>query len=140
MSDLAEALRDSDDVKKQRNEIVKENKELRERLEALEKEVRIKSLQRSPGHCHSHDSAIDSDLQEWETENIDIDMVRTSVKEKKRQQLDSILSFSSLRMVWAPLRISVSISPEAAMTFSIRLGKSQFTYPPLTKEVSWTGN
>ena len=47
----------------------------RERLDSLEKEVRIKSLQRSPaGHSHSHDSAIDSDLQEWETENIDIDM------------------------------------------------------------------
>ena len=48
----------------------------RERLDTLEKEVRLKSLQRSPGgHSHSHDSAIDSDLQEWETENIDIDMV-----------------------------------------------------------------
>ena len=74
VSELAEALRDSDDAKKQRNEVVKENKEMRERLETLEKEIRIKSLQRSPGH--SHDSAIDSDLQEWETENIDIDMVR----------------------------------------------------------------
>ena len=29
VSDLAEALRDSDDVKKQRNEAVKENKEFR---------------------------------------------------------------------------------------------------------------
>ena len=26
------------------------------------------------GHSHSHDSAIDSDLQEWETEALDIDM------------------------------------------------------------------
>ena len=50
MSELAEALRDSDDVKKQGNEWAKENKDLRERLEALEKEIRIKSLQpRSPG-------------------------------------------------------------------------------------------
>jgi len=48
----------------------------RERLETLEKEARLKSLQRSPGgHSHSHDSAIDSDLQEWETEHVDIDMV-----------------------------------------------------------------
>eukprot|EP00094_Tigriopus_californicus_P004988 TCALIF_04803-PB protein Name:"Similar to DLG5 Disks large homolog 5 (Homo sapiens)" AED:0.05 eAED:0.05 QI:159/0.84/0.87/0.96/0.93/0.93/33/0/2582 len=74
VSELAEALRDSDDVKKQQNEAIKENKELRERLESLEKEVRLKSLHCSPGHSHSHDSAIDSDLQEWETENIDIDM------------------------------------------------------------------
>ena len=50
VSELAEALRDSDDVKKQGNEWAKENKDLRERLEALEKEIRIKSLQpRSPG-------------------------------------------------------------------------------------------
>ncbi len=44
-------------------------------MEALEKELRIKALHRFPAaHSHSHDSAIDSDLQEWETENIDIDM------------------------------------------------------------------
>ena len=48
----------------------------RERLESLEKEIRIKSLQRSPGgHSHSHDSAIDSDLYEWETDHVDLDMV-----------------------------------------------------------------
>ena len=75
MSELAEALRDSDDVKKQGNEWAKENKELRERLEALEKEIRIKSLHRSPGsYSHSRDSAIDSDLQEWDTEHLEIDM------------------------------------------------------------------
>ena len=108
MSELAEALRDSDDVKKQGNEWAKENKDLRERLEALEKEIRIKSLQpRSPGtppalidlhsvhyflienvchvsyfftgggagsHSHSRDSAIDSDMTEWDTEHLDIDM------------------------------------------------------------------
>ena len=51
VSELAEALRDSDDVKKQGNEWAKENKDLRERLESLEKEIRIKSLQpRSPGN------------------------------------------------------------------------------------------
>ena len=51
---MAEALRDSDDVKKQGNEWAKENKDLRERLEALEKEIRIKSLQpRSPGNLFS---------------------------------------------------------------------------------------
>ena len=63
VSELAEALRDSDDIKKERNETQKENKDLRERLEAVEKSLRMKSLQRSTGHSHSHDSAIDSDLQ-----------------------------------------------------------------------------
>ena len=48
----------------------------RERLDALEKEIRIRSLQRSPGgHSHSHDSAIDSDMYEWETDHVDLDMV-----------------------------------------------------------------
>ena len=74
VSELAEALRDSDDIKKDRNETQKENKDLRERLEIVEKSLRMKSLQRSTGHSHSHDSAIDSDLQEWETEAVDIDM------------------------------------------------------------------
>jgi hypothetical protein len=71
---LAEALHESDDVKKDSNVTHKENKELRERLEAVEKSLRMKSLQRSTGHSHSHDSAIDSDLQEWETEALSIDM------------------------------------------------------------------
>ena len=75
VSELAEALRDSDDVKKQGNECAKENKDLRERLDGLEKEIRIRSLQRSPGgHSHSHDSAIDSDMYEWETDHVDLDM------------------------------------------------------------------
>ena len=74
VSELAEALRDSDDIKKERNETQKENKDLRERLEIVEKSLRMKSLQRSTGHSHSHDSAIDSDLQEWETETLDLDM------------------------------------------------------------------
>ena len=52
----------------------------RERLDGLEKEIRIRSLQRSPGgHSHSHDSAIDSDMYEWETDHVDLDMVSISV-------------------------------------------------------------
>lgn len=78
VSDLAEALRDSDDIKKQSNELSKENKELREKLEGMEKEMQLKTLQmhRSPSTNHggSKDSAIDSDLQEWDTEHIDVDM------------------------------------------------------------------
>lgn len=75
VSDLAEALRDSDDIKKQRNEASKEVKELREKIEAqLEKESRIKHLN-SVGHNHSRDSAIDADLQEWESETLELEIV-----------------------------------------------------------------
>lgn len=74
VSDLAEAIRDSDDIKKQRNEASKELKELKEKMETqLEKENRIQQFQ-SIGHNHSHDSAIDADMQEWETEILDIDL------------------------------------------------------------------
>ncbi|XP_069696680.1 disks large homolog 5 isoform X2 [Periplaneta americana] len=74
VSDLAEALRDSDDIKKQRNEASKELKDLKEKMEAeQEKETRMQQF-RTVGHNHSHDSAIDADLQEWETEILDIDL------------------------------------------------------------------
>ncbi|PSN54915.1 hypothetical protein C0J52_01656 [Blattella germanica] len=74
VSDLAEALRDSDDIKKQRNEASKELKDLKEKMEAeQEKENRMQQF-RTVGHNHSHDSAIDADLQEWETEILDIDL------------------------------------------------------------------
>lgn len=74
VSDLAEALRDSDDIKKQRNEASKELKELKEKIEAqLEKENRVQQFH-AVGHNHSHDSAIDTDMQEWETEILDIDL------------------------------------------------------------------
>lgn len=64
VSDLAEALRDSDDLKKQRNEACKELKVLKEALEAqLEKEANLNQFGHGLGHNHSHDSAIDSDMQ-----------------------------------------------------------------------------
>lgn len=75
VSELAEALRDLDEVKKNRNELNKENKDLREKMENVEKDNRMRLLQRSvAGHNHSRDSAIDTDLQDWETETIDVDM------------------------------------------------------------------
>ena len=74
VSDLAEALRDLDEVKKNRNELNKENKDLRDKIENVEKETRMRMLQRSVGHSHSRDSAIDTDLQDWETETIDVNM------------------------------------------------------------------
>ena len=39
-----------------------------------DKETR-KSQLNSVGHNHSRDSAIDADLQEWETEAVDIEIV-----------------------------------------------------------------
>ena len=63
VTQLAEALNDLDAVKKTRIEVVKENRELRERIESVEKDARIRMLQRSVGQSHSRDSAIDTDLQ-----------------------------------------------------------------------------
>ena len=54
MSELAEALRDSDDIKKERNETQKENKDLRERLENVEKTLRMKSQLHRSANGHSH--------------------------------------------------------------------------------------
>ena len=54
VSELAEALRDSDDIKKERNETQKENKDLRERLENVEKTLRMKSQLHRSANGHSH--------------------------------------------------------------------------------------
>lgn len=63
VSELAESLRESDAIKKQRNELMKENKMLKESLEIhMEKEAQLNQF-RSLEHNHSHDSAIDSDMQ-----------------------------------------------------------------------------
>lgn len=40
----------------------------------LEKENRMMQLN-TTGHNYSHDSAIDTDLQEWDTEMLNIDLV-----------------------------------------------------------------
>ncbi|KAB7496651.1 Disks large-like protein 5 [Armadillidium nasatum] len=70
VSELAEALRDSDDMMKQRNEASKELKELREKLEAMqEKTVSVRHV---IGHNNSRDSAIDTDMQEWELETLQL--------------------------------------------------------------------
>ncbi len=51
--------------------------DFREKNEVLmEKESRKNQLN-SVGHNHSHDSAIDADLLEWETETLEFDIVRT---------------------------------------------------------------
>ncbi|KAI5755793.1 hypothetical protein M8J77_019736 [Diaphorina citri] len=81
VSDLAEALRDSDNIKKQKNETSKELKVLKEKMEAqVEKESRMLQLH-SVSHNYSHDSAIDTDLQEWDTEVLDMNLTNLSPNE-----------------------------------------------------------
>ncbi|XP_034538292.1 disks large homolog 5a isoform X2 [Notolabrus celidotus] len=77
VSDLADALRNLDDMRKQKNDGVRELKELKEKMESqLEKEARFCQLM---AHS-SHDSAIDTDSLEWETEVVEF--------EKDREDMD----------------------------------------------------
>ncbi|XP_074152840.1 disks large homolog 5 isoform X1 [Sminthopsis crassicaudata] len=77
VSDLAEALRNLDDMRKQKNDAGRELKELKEKMEnQLEKEARFRQLM---AHS-SHDSAIDTDSMEWETEVVEF--------EKDREDMD----------------------------------------------------
>ncbi|XP_006006912.1 disks large homolog 5 [Latimeria chalumnae] len=77
VSDLAEALRNLDDMRKQKNDAVRELKELKEKMEnQMEKEARFRQLM---AHS-SHDSAIDTDSLEWETEVVEF--------EKNRDDMD----------------------------------------------------
>ncbi|XP_053189109.1 disks large homolog 5a isoform X3 [Scomber japonicus] len=73
VSDLADALRNLDDMRKQKNDALRELKELKEKMESqLEKEARFCQLM---AHS-SHDSAIDTDSLEWETEVVEFEKDR----------------------------------------------------------------
>ncbi|XP_076016418.1 disks large homolog 5-like isoform X2 [Genypterus blacodes] len=73
VSDLADALRNLDDTRKQKNDVLRELKELKEKIESqLEKEARFCQLM---AHS-SHDSAIDTDSLEWETEVVEFEKDR----------------------------------------------------------------
>uniref|UniRef100_A0A8C6UR41 Discs, large homolog 5a (Drosophila) n=1 Tax=Neogobius melanostomus TaxID=47308 RepID=A0A8C6UR41_9GOBI len=77
VSDLADALRNLDDMRKQKNDALRELKELKEKMDStLEKEARFCQLM---AHS-SHDSAIDTDSLEWETEVVEF--------EKDREDMD----------------------------------------------------
>ncbi|XP_016014928.2 disks large homolog 5 isoform X3 [Rousettus aegyptiacus] len=70
VSELAEALRSLDDTRKQKNDVSRELKELKEQMESqLEREARFRQLM---AHS-SHDSAIDTDSMEWETEVVEFE-------------------------------------------------------------------
>ncbi|XP_073985790.1 MAGUK family member discs large 5 isoform X1 [Rhodnius prolixus] len=74
VSELAETLRDSDEVKRQRDTITRQLNTLKEKMEAqIEKENRMVQLH-SVGHNYSHDSAIDTDMQEFDSEMLSIDL------------------------------------------------------------------
>uniref|UniRef100_A0A3Q3L2N9 Discs, large homolog 5a (Drosophila) n=1 Tax=Labrus bergylta TaxID=56723 RepID=A0A3Q3L2N9_9LABR len=79
VSDLADALRNLDDMRKQKNDGLRELKELKEKMESqLEKEARFCQLM---AHS-SHDSAIDTDSLEWETEVVEFE------KDRVREDMD----------------------------------------------------
>uniref|UniRef100_A0A8C5RPT1 Discs large MAGUK scaffold protein 5 n=1 Tax=Laticauda laticaudata TaxID=8630 RepID=A0A8C5RPT1_LATLA len=79
VSDLAEALRNLDDMRKQKNDAGRELKELKEKMEnQLEKEARFRQLM---AHS-SHDSAIDTDSMEWETEVVEFE------KDRRMENMD----------------------------------------------------
>ncbi|XP_057214878.1 disks large homolog 5 isoform X2 [Triplophysa rosa] len=70
VSDLADALRNLDDLRKQKNDAVRELKELKECMdEQMQQEARFRQLM---AHS-SHDSAIDTDSLEWETETVEFE-------------------------------------------------------------------
>ncbi|GFR82371.1 disks large homolog 5-like [Elysia marginata] len=72
VSDLAQALRDSDEFKRQKNDAVRELKEIKTRYEAMvEKDSRRNQLH-CIGHNHSRDSAIDADLHDLYNETIEV--------------------------------------------------------------------
>ncbi|XP_075073186.1 disks large homolog 5 isoform X1 [Mixophyes fleayi] len=73
VSELAEALRNLDDMRKQKNDATRELKELKEKMDnQIEKEARFRQLM---AHS-SHDSAIDTDSLEWETEVVEFERDR----------------------------------------------------------------
>ncbi|XP_076686340.1 MAGUK family member discs large 5 isoform X5 [Andrena cerasifolii] len=74
VSELASALRDSDDIKKQRNEASKELKDLKEKIESGDHALRASQF--TQGLTHAHDSAIDSDVSDWELFTIHLDLSR----------------------------------------------------------------
>ncbi|XP_071986059.1 disks large homolog 5 isoform X4 [Engystomops pustulosus] len=73
VSELADALRNLDDMRKQKNDATRELKELKEKMDnQIEKEARFRQLM---AHS-SHDSAIDTDSLEWETEVVEFERER----------------------------------------------------------------
>ncbi|XP_054163089.1 disks large homolog 5-like [Oppia nitens] len=86
VSDLAEALRESDDSKHEKNEAIKELKELKEKIEGmkLDRELMAKSQHNSQlgTNNSSRDSAIETDFQEYEIKTMDV-LLKRELKSKE---------------------------------------------------------
>ncbi|CAI6345709.1 unnamed protein product [Macrosiphum euphorbiae] len=73
VSKLALAIRDCDDIMKQKSDTVKELNYFKEKMEVeLEKEVRLLQLQATGRY--NQDSSINTNLQDWDTEILNIDL------------------------------------------------------------------
>lgn len=71
VSDLAGALRDSDNIKKQRNEASKELKDLKEKIESGDHTLKTSQLPQNL--THGHDTSIDED-NDWQIIPIHLDV------------------------------------------------------------------
>ncbi|CAH1793992.1 unnamed protein product [Owenia fusiformis] len=74
VSEQMGALRDLDELKKQKQEAMKDAKEYKERYTAMMDKENRKNMLNSVGQNHSRDSAIDTDMQEWETETLEFNI------------------------------------------------------------------
>ncbi|ELT92713.1 hypothetical protein CAPTEDRAFT_171065, partial [Capitella teleta] len=72
---LIEALRDLDEVKKQKQEGQRDLKEVKDKYDALIEKTSRKRQLNCLSANHSRDSAIDADLQEWEIETLVLSLV-----------------------------------------------------------------
>ncbi|CAI6372280.1 unnamed protein product [Macrosiphum euphorbiae] len=73
VSKLTRVFRDWDNIMKQKSDTAKNHNDFKEKMGSqLEKEVRLLKLQATG--CYSQDSAIDTDLQDYDTEILNIDL------------------------------------------------------------------
>lgn len=71
ISSLAKAIKDSDDLQRQREKAERELKVLRERAET----DTLHDEEQATSPSNSRDSAIDTDLAEWDVETLELSMV-----------------------------------------------------------------
>ena len=116
----------------------------RDKYEALvERDARRQQLN-SVGHNHSRDSAIDADLQEWETETLEIELVSHCTEGvsglwRGRQRLLRLNWYSSKSSHWRCGRVVESETE----TFDIELVSRHWRCVRVVKEtrdsLDWTG-
>ncbi|KAL1238240.1 Disks large [Trichinella spiralis] len=67
---LAVAIRDSDEIMRQKDQAEREIRKIKEKIEMDER--RVTNVESTPSN--SHDSAIDADMAEWEVETLELNM------------------------------------------------------------------